>query len=198
MTLVSGYLSMLEEGSLGVLPEQAARVVPLMTARMRHMGQLVDRMLTTKFAWSCASGTGTFAMWTSTRWRGRCPTSASSTAQGAHRTLAVRSPDHVHVRADSEQVEAILSNLVSNAVKYSPEGSEIHIDIREESGWAVVDVVDQGYRYPRRGSPQTLSTVWTPGERGQRRYRGDRSRAPPLAEPRCRERREHRGQIPTR
>ncbi len=47
MTLVSGYLSMLEEGSLGVLPEQAARVVPLMTARMRQMSQLVDRMLTT-------------------------------------------------------------------------------------------------------------------------------------------------------
>ncbi len=47
ITLVSGYLSMLEEGSLGELPEPAAKVVPLMTARMRHMSQLVDRMLTT-------------------------------------------------------------------------------------------------------------------------------------------------------
>src|ERR1700693_3300180 len=47
ITLVSGYLSMLEEGSLGELPAPAAKVVPLMTARMRHMSELVDRMLTT-------------------------------------------------------------------------------------------------------------------------------------------------------
>ena len=47
ITLVSGYLSMLEEGSLGELPGPAAKVVPLMTARMRHMSELVDRMLTT-------------------------------------------------------------------------------------------------------------------------------------------------------
>jgi signal transduction histidine kinase len=70
--------------------------------------------------------------------------SAASTVLGAHRTLVVHSPGHLHVRADPEQLETILGNLVSNAVKYSPDGGEIRIDIREEAGWAVVDVIDHG------------------------------------------------------
>jgi signal transduction histidine kinase len=144
MTLVSGYLSMLEEGSLGVLPEQAARVVPLMTARMRHMGQLVDRMLTTSRMELRAGNRHIRDVDLDALARAAVDT-AASTAQGAYRRLAVGSTGHLHVRADPEQVETILSNLVSNAVKYSPEGSEIRIEIREEPGWAIIDVIDQGF-----------------------------------------------------
>jgi len=143
MTLVSGYLSMLEEGSLGVLPEQAARVVPLMTARMRHMGQLVDRMLTTSRMELRAGNLDIRDVDLDALAR-TVSDSAASTVLGAHRTLAVHSPGHLHVRADPEQLETILGNLVSNAVKYSPDGGEIRIDIREEAGWAVVDVIDHG------------------------------------------------------
>ena len=38
----------------------------------------------------------------------------------------------------------MLGNLVSNALKYSPEGADVTITVREEPGWVVVDVTDRG------------------------------------------------------
>ncbi len=143
MTLVSGYLSMLEEGSLGVLPEQAAKVVPLMTARMRQMGQLVDRMLTTS-RMELRAGTQEIRDIDLDALAREVADTASSTVEGSRRNIAVHSSGRIRIRADPEQVETILSNLVSNAVKYSPAGSEIRVVVREEPGWAVVDVIDQG------------------------------------------------------
>ncbi len=142
ITLVNGYLSMLEEGSLGELPESAAKAVPLMAARMRHMSDLVDRMLTTSRMEMRTRGQNTEDV--------SLDALASAVASSAHgashgaRTVTVHSSGRVRVRADPEQVETILSNLVSNALKYSPDGGDVTIAVRAEPGWAAVDVTDHG------------------------------------------------------
>lgn len=144
ITLVSGYLSMLEEGTLGTLPAAAAKVVPLMTARMRHMSELVDRMLTTSRMEIRARGQNTKDVSIDALARA-VAASARTTAGGrTPRTIRVESSGRIRVRADPEQVETILSNLVSNAVKYSPDGSDVEITVREEPGWVAVDVTDHG------------------------------------------------------
>ena len=144
ITLVSGYLSMLEEGTLGTLPAAAAKVVPLMTARMRHMSELVDRMLTTSRMEIRVRGQNTKDVSIDALARA-VAASARTTAGGrTPRTIRVETSGRIRVRADPEQVETILSNLVSNAVKYSPEGSEVAITVREEPGWVAVDVTDHG------------------------------------------------------
>jgi len=56
----------------------------------------------------------------------------------------VQSAGRVRVRADPEQVETILGNLVSNALKYSPAGGDVIVVVRVEPGWAAVDVTDHG------------------------------------------------------
>ncbi|HEY6783047.1 MAG TPA: GAF domain-containing sensor histidine kinase [Candidatus Dormibacteraeota bacterium] len=144
ITLVSGYLSMLEEGTLGTLPASAAKVVPLMTARMRHMSELVDRMLTTSRMEIRTRGKNTKDVSIDALARA-VAASARTTAGGrAPRTIRVETSGRIRVRADPEEVETILSNLVSNAVKYSPDGSEVAITVREEPGWVAVDVIDHG------------------------------------------------------
>jgi signal transduction histidine kinase len=143
ITLVSGYLSMLEEGSLGELPTQAAKVVPLMTARMRHMSELVDRMLTTSRMEIRARGQNARDVSMDSLARSVAAT-ASASAGRPPRTISVVSSGRVRVRADPDLVETILSNLVSNAVKYSPEGREVTVTVREEPGWVAVDVTDSG------------------------------------------------------
>lgn len=57
-------------------------------------------------------------------------------------------PDNLVVRADRDQMEQILNNLVSNAVKYSPKGCAIHIDARPEGREAYVEVIDTGPGIP--------------------------------------------------
>jgi signal transduction histidine kinase len=144
ITLVSGYLSMLEDGSLGELPAPAAKVVPLMATRMRHMSELVDRMLTTSRMEIRARGQNTKDV--SLDALARAVAASASTSISGHpaRTVTVQSAGRVRVRADPEQVETILSNLVSNALKYSPAGGDVRVAVRTEPGWAVVEVTDQG------------------------------------------------------
>lgn len=49
---------------------------------------------------------------------------------------------------DRNKVLQVLSNLISNAIKYSPNGGEIKIDLTVESGRAKVSVTDHGLGIP--------------------------------------------------
>ena len=48
------------------------------------------------------------------------------------------------VRADNDMLKTIVRNFMSNAVKFSPEGSVIDITMKEEDGFAKVSVRDHG------------------------------------------------------
>ncbi|MCL5264820.1 MAG: ATP-binding protein [Chloroflexi bacterium] len=49
------------------------------------------------------------------------------------------------LQADPSRVEQILTNLLTNAAKYSPEGTEILVDIELRQQDVVVSVIDRGY-----------------------------------------------------
>jgi signal transduction histidine kinase len=141
ITLVSGYLSMLEDGSLGELPEAAARVVPLMTTRMRQMTQLVERML----AASRVEVRLRDAREVDVRIDDVVLAVVASHTMGEHpRQVEVQAAQALEVRADPESVETMLSNLLSNAMKYSTPESAITVAVRSEPGAVAVDVIDQG------------------------------------------------------
>jgi signal transduction histidine kinase len=144
ITLVSGYLSMLEEGSLGELPGPAAKVVPVMTARMRHMSELVDRMLTTSRMEIRARGHNAADVDLLALARAVAASASATAGDRAPRAIRVEPSPRIRIRADPEQVETILRNLVSNAVKYSPEGREVTVAVREEPEWVAIDVTDHG------------------------------------------------------
>lgn len=50
----------------------------------------------------------------------------------------------VRVRCDAARIEQVLTNLVSNAIKYSPSGGEIAIGVSAAEERAVIEVVDHG------------------------------------------------------
>jgi signal transduction histidine kinase len=52
------------------------------------------------------------------------------------------------VYADYERTRAVLENLISNAVKYSPEGGIIRVAGRADGDHAIVSVSDQGIGIP--------------------------------------------------
>lgn len=64
-------------------------------------------------------------------------------------SFELRIPDDMPaVHGDYERIRAVLENLVSNAVKYSPEGGTIRVGARTEGGVAVISVSDQGIGIP--------------------------------------------------
>jgi PAS domain S-box-containing protein len=52
--------------------------------------------------------------------------------------------DKVVVQADREKVGSVLSNFLSNAVKYSPKGSKIQVDCRQLNREVEISVTDEG------------------------------------------------------
>jgi two-component system, OmpR family, sensor histidine kinase KdpD len=67
------------------------------------------------------------------------------------------------IRADAAQLERVFSNLIENAVKFSPRGSPVRISAGVGSGRVTVRVTDQG-----RGIPsQHRSQVFEPFFRGR-------------------------------
>lgn len=79
---------------------------------------------------------------------------------------------HIEVDCDVDMVKTIMRNLVSNAVKFSPEGSRIIISVRETPTHAVVSVRDFGVGIAEEDLPKLLnpevhhSTYGTKNEEG--------------------------------
>nr|WP_211193707.1 response regulator EpsF [Pyxidicoccus fallax] len=57
-------------------------------------------------------------------------------------------PEGLVIRADRERLEQVFTNLVSNALRYSPEGGRLRLIAREEPGQVHVQVRDGGMGIP--------------------------------------------------
>lgn len=58
--------------------------------------------------------------------------------------IVVEAPEHLWGHWDLERLAQVLTNLLNNAIKYSPEGGEVRVSIQEKDGQARLCVVDQG------------------------------------------------------
>ena len=64
--------------------------------------------------------------------------------------ISVRRDSANVVTADRDHLEQVLNNLVANAIKYSPTGGSIAIDIRPDDGGVRISVTDQGIGIPEK------------------------------------------------
>lgn len=86
--------------------------------------------------------------------------------------LAINIPDFFKVKADMNQLDICLRNLVTNAIKFSNRGDTITIDAIEENGQKVVRVIDQGVGMnpeqleKLRTLSENFSTLGTMNEKG--------------------------------
>ncbi len=88
-----------------------------------------------------------------------------------HRLEFLPSPDNPTVMADSSRLEQILDNLLSNAIRYTPDGGRITVSVgvSEEDGrlWGVMEVADNGIGIPEDELPHIF----------ERFYRGESARS---------------------
>jgi len=66
-----------------------------------------------------------------------------------HKLRAEAPADLPEVLADPDRIHQVLTNLVSNAAKFSPEGSEIVMTARRKDGQVEFSVTDHGVGIPR-------------------------------------------------
>ncbi len=59
-------------------------------------------------------------------------------------TLELDGPERLAMVGDEGELQIILNNLVSNAVKYNRDGGRVWVRLRREGDWVVVEVQDTG------------------------------------------------------
>jgi signal transduction histidine kinase len=129
------------ERSAGELRETLQRVREE-TARLGQLAQqLLDLAATGHRAWTVQEGD------LASRARASC---AALTALAAERgvTLAVRG--EARGRFDDDGVAQVLANLLENAIRLSPRGSDVVVDVAREGAALRLAVVDQGPGVPER------------------------------------------------
>ncbi|MBO4614971.1 MAG: tetratricopeptide repeat-containing sensor histidine kinase [Bacteroidales bacterium] len=86
--------------------------------------------------------------------------------------INVEVPDDVIVYADKNMIETVLRNLISNAIKFSNENSEIKISVADAGRQYVVSVIDNGVGISKEridgifSMDANKSTIGTNGETG--------------------------------
>lgn len=79
----------------------------------------------------------------------------------AHQVELEAPEQPVRVRADPLRLEQVVSNLVSNAIKYSPEGGPVKVVVGVEGSEAVLAVSDRGVGIP----PEEIPNLFLPFRR---------------------------------
>ena len=50
----------------------------------------------------------------------------------------------IFIEGDPERLEQVFTNLLNNAIKYTPENGTIHVTVEHESNWAIIRIRDNG------------------------------------------------------
>lgn len=75
--------------------------------------------------------------------------------------------DRIIVNADKDMITQVLINLINNAVKFTPDGGKISVDIEDKKEKAVISVTNTG----KGISPEEMQFIW------DRFYKADKSRS---------------------
>jgi signal transduction histidine kinase len=68
---------------------------------------------------------------------------------GDQHPIRVRAPDRLQIVADRDRLDQVLVNLLSNAIRYSPEGGGIEIAVDSAGDAVHIAVKDHGLGVPR-------------------------------------------------
>ena len=162
LSVIHGYTEALAEGKLVGTPDMYA----VMHEEARHLQMLIEDLRTLSLA-----DAGEITLM-----RQACePRAVLERAASSHATkaaekqirLSVTTPEDLpRVEVDPERMAQVLNNLVSNAVRYTPEGGEVVLSASATAGTVLLQVRDTGAGIASVDLPNIF----------ERFYRGDQAR----------------------
>jgi signal transduction histidine kinase len=83
---------------------------------------------------------------------------AAIEAVAAERTIETTfSTEHANVRGDADRLRQVFDNLLRNAIKYSPGGEPVRVEVRDVSNGYAISVQDQGIGVPPEDLPKLFN-----------------------------------------
>ena len=142
MTIIKGYLTMLEAGSLGDLSPKASSVLPLLISKSDEINWMLEQMVE-----ASRLEEGRLEL---NKTRGDVVEITDMAIDGVkmllrgHDVKFDEPAEALEVEIDQDRFQMVVRNLLSNAAKYSPAGSDIRVRIKRDDGMASISVIDQG------------------------------------------------------
>jgi signal transduction histidine kinase len=159
LTAISGFVEILLAGSAGPLTDDQRRYLGVVERNGRRVIAIVDDLL---FLANAEVGAVELA-------RGRVDVrdlvgdaaeSAGPAAAAKGLSLTTRLDGALPVAADRDRLGQVLDNLVSNAVKFTPEGGTVELRARRDGADAVLEVADSGIGVAAHELPQLFERFY--------------------------------------
>ena len=154
LTSIRGSLGLLESGVLGPLPEQGQRMLQIAVQNTDRLVRLINDILDIE---RIASGQIDMhpASCQADELIQRAIEAVTSVATDADVDV-VNDAEPVTLWADADRIIQTLTNLIGNAIKFSPAGSDVHVSCSRQDEEALFQVSDQGRGIP----PEHLETIF--------------------------------------
>lgn len=140
--IIRGYLEMISHGTFGQPPDAMQPALSVIDAKADQLSRLVSQMLETARLEADEPVTAPRPIDVAELVRSAVDSVAAVSSQKYR--FVVENADVGSAFADPDQVSTILTNLLDNAVRYSPEGSEIRARLEQHDGTVSVVVSDAG------------------------------------------------------
>jgi two-component system, OmpR family, phosphate regulon sensor histidine kinase PhoR len=170
ITSIEGFAETLQEGALDE-PEEARRFVAIIHQQARRLHAIVEDLLALAHIEQDAKRQLVTLQELSIKESLQSALEACSHQAAARNTkIHLRCAETIMARIDPALLEQAVINLVDNAVKYSPEGAEVHIEAAREENEVLIRVRDNGMGIPSQAIPRIF----------ERFYRVDKARSAKL------------------
>ena len=152
ITVLAGFVETLRDPGIELGAAQRERYLALMAEQARRMQQLIEDLLTLSALESSAAPEDEQPIDVRVL-AGQLAEEARALSAQRH-AVAVRLDDDGRLIGSPRELHSAFSNLVSNAVRYTPEGGSVTIFWRREDGRGVFGVEDTGIGVEPRHLPR--------------------------------------------
>ena len=147
LTSIVGYLELIGDDGGGTLSEEQRRHLAVAERNaQRLIGLVSDLLLTAQLR------AGRLSLQTQeldlAALAEDCVASATPLAQERSIRLSYTSDGNARVAADSNRLAQVIDNLLTNALKFTPEGGSVDVLVHEELGRVIAEVSDTGIGIP--------------------------------------------------
>jgi signal transduction histidine kinase len=166
LTAVHAFAALLEETGLGPVSERQREVLRRIRSTSEHMLELVNDLLDV-----AKIEAGRLELRREPQDLAAVVREVVTTCQLLASpkgiTLEVAAVDELPTACfDRARIDQVLSNLLDNAIKYSPRGSRVRITVERRDGEALISVQDQGRGIAPERIGQLFQAFSTDGEKG--------------------------------
>jgi signal transduction histidine kinase len=160
LTVISGYLHLIRDDYLDdeSLPRKHMKFLNMMDAASENMLTIINDILSLERVRRGVTNVWDYdlvALLT------RVTEQYEASARRKHQTFTVDLPDMFPILSgDETQLREVFGNLVSNAIKYTPEGGQILLRLRQADTMALIVVQDTGFGIPEEAQDHVFQEFY--------------------------------------